>query len=277
MTVEYQLNFDDSGFYTRKMSSLTNSYELTNLDAESQYSVWVNVDTVDYGQSELNDEAIFSTIASSASELSLFETLEALYNTNEAYAATLMSDLTSYMNTDIWGTLDTEITSLDSATDCTSTFDDTSYLASLSSIASGLTDVEKRGSVWFDAYRTSDFGPPASQWDAVTYDGLRSSDSSIFDLTTGTFIAPMDGNYEFIFQAASGRSNTKLNLYVDDTSGLYASGFDQDDSNSVTVTFQTILELSMNSVVYVGLKENSCLSDSNDVAIHFTGRLISTF
>ena len=63
----------------RTMSSLTNSYELTNLDAESQYSVWVNVDTVDYGQSELNDEAIFSTIASSASELNLFETLEALY------------------------------------------------------------------------------------------------------------------------------------------------------------------------------------------------------
>ena len=30
-------------------------------------------------------------------------------NTNEAYTATLMSDLTSYMNTDIWGTLDTEI------------------------------------------------------------------------------------------------------------------------------------------------------------------------
>ena len=30
-------------------------------------------------------------------------------NTNEAYTATLMSDLTSYMNTDIWGTLDTDI------------------------------------------------------------------------------------------------------------------------------------------------------------------------
>ena len=122
---------DDSGVPAyRTMSSLTNSYEITNLDAESQYSVWVNVDTVDYGQSNLNDEAIFSTIASSASELSLFETLEALYvrlvlglfqgphfqcffypfkNTNEAYTATLMSDLTSYMNTDIWGTLDTEI------------------------------------------------------------------------------------------------------------------------------------------------------------------------
>ena len=71
---------DDSGVPAyRTMSSLTNSYEITNLDAESQYSVWVNVDTVDYGQSELNEEAIFSTIASSASELSLFETLEALY------------------------------------------------------------------------------------------------------------------------------------------------------------------------------------------------------
>ena len=30
-------------------------------------------------------------------------------NTNEAYTATLMSDLTSYMDTDIWGTLDTDI------------------------------------------------------------------------------------------------------------------------------------------------------------------------
>ena len=50
--------------------------------------------------------------------------------------------------------------------------------------------------------RSSDF-TPASQWAAVTYDGLRSSDSSIFDLTTGSFIVPMDGNYEFIFQAAS--------------------------------------------------------------------------
>ena len=30
-------------------------------------------------------------------------------NTNEAYTATLMSDLTSYMNSDVWGTLDTEI------------------------------------------------------------------------------------------------------------------------------------------------------------------------
>ena len=30
-------------------------------------------------------------------------------NTNEAYTATLMSDLTNYMSTDIWGTLDTEI------------------------------------------------------------------------------------------------------------------------------------------------------------------------
>ena len=71
---------DDSGAPAyRTMSSLTNSYEITNLDAGSQYSVWVNVDTVDYGQSELNDEVIFSTIASSASELSLFETLEALY------------------------------------------------------------------------------------------------------------------------------------------------------------------------------------------------------
>ena len=49
------------------------------MDAETQYSVFVNVDTVDYGQSEWNDETIFSTIASSASELSLFETLEALY------------------------------------------------------------------------------------------------------------------------------------------------------------------------------------------------------
>lgn len=71
---------DDSGVPAyRTMSSLTNSYEITNLDAESQYSVWVNVDTVDYGQSELNDGAIFSTIASSASGLSIFETLEALY------------------------------------------------------------------------------------------------------------------------------------------------------------------------------------------------------
>ena len=71
---------DDSGAPAyRTMSSLTNSYEITNLDAESQYSVWVNVDTVDYGQSELNDEVIFSTIASSASGLSLFETLKAFY------------------------------------------------------------------------------------------------------------------------------------------------------------------------------------------------------
>ena len=71
---------DDSGAPAyRTMSSLTNSYEITNLDAESQYSVWVNVDTVDYGQSELNDEVIFSTIASSASGLSLCETLKAFY------------------------------------------------------------------------------------------------------------------------------------------------------------------------------------------------------
>jgi len=187
-----------------------------------------------------------------------------------------MSDLTSYMNTDIWGTLDTEITSLDSGVDCTSTsFDDTSYLASLSLISSGLTEVEKRGSVWFDAYRTSDF-TPASKWDAVTYDGLRSSDSSIFDLTTGSFIVPMDGNYEFIFQSASDSTDeNNLYLFVDGNNG-YASGYDGDKTDSVTVTFHTILELSMNSEVYIGLKENSCLSDSNDVAIHFTGRLIST-
>ena len=46
--------------------------------------------------------------------------------------------------------------------------------------------------------------------EAVTYDGLRSSDSSVFDLTTGSFIVPMDGNYEFIFQAASDRVSLGL-------------------------------------------------------------------
>ena len=72
---DYKITVKYNDTESRTLSSLTNSYEITGLDPETDYEIWVIVDTVDYGESEIHETKDITTSAYSVSDWSDIEIL----------------------------------------------------------------------------------------------------------------------------------------------------------------------------------------------------------
>ena len=133
---------------------------------------------------------------------------------------------------------------------------------------SRLDKVEKIGSVWFDAWRTT-FADAGT----LTYEYVRRASSypNAMDINNGVFTAPLAGTYQFIIQVAKSFSvEAELTIVHDGTIISWIA--DMDKPNGATLTGTAIVSMEIGQKVWV---ETKYLLLSGLPAIQFTGALLS--
>jgi len=173
-------------------------------------------------------------------------------------------------NTNLDTTLADNITSI--------TADISNMDTTLVSQGSRLLDLETMGSgsVWFDAWRTSNFDG-SGDWTKITYSYVRKSNAGAMDVGTGVFTAPLAGTYQFIIQVCtfSGGSGA-VRLEMDGT--IVSFIYDGDVLNTGvyrgTITGTAIVDMQPGQKVSAETVR-TLYGDSSYSPIHFTGVLIT--
>merc|ERR1712123_15621 len=139
------------------------------------------------------------------------------------------------------------------------------------------------GSVWFDAWRTSNMetGTGSASWTNITYTDVRESSSGAMDVGTGVFTALLAGTYQFIIQAYK-FPGTYCALRITRDGGVWGFGTtisridDNDKSNGATSGGTAIIEMQPGQKVWAmtAYKLQSWVTGESGL-IHFTGVLIT--
>jgi len=144
------------------------------------------------------------------------------------------------------------------------------------------------GSVWFDAWRTTNMETGSASltqhsWTDITYTDVResSSYSGAMDVGTGVFTAPLAGTYQFIIQAYK-FPGTYCALRITRDGGVWGFGTtisridDNDKSNGATSGGTAIIEMQPGQKVWAmtAYKLQSWVTGESGL-IHFTGVLIT--
>merc|ERR1711971_979371 len=142
-------------------------------------------------------------------------------------------------------------------------------------LGSRLLDLETMGSgsVWFNAFRTSQFY--ASSWATIFYDDARRSSNypNAMSVSTGVFTAPLAGIYQFFIQVYKdyGVVGQVIIVFEGTTVSLIR---DADTSYKASITGTAIVEMQPGQKVWAETNYK-IFSSSTYPAIHFTGVLIT--
>ncbi|XP_067670227.1 uncharacterized protein [Haliotis asinina] len=111
----------------------------------------------------------------------------------------------------------------------------------------------------------------------VTFSKILYNSGDGYNLTTGTFTAPVSGTYMFWTQVENGQPNTYTNIWIMKTGrgDILSSGWVLTDSSisEAVATSQTVLHLNMSEEVWVELTVEHILDDND--ASFFGGALLS--
>jgi len=137
---------------------------------------------------------------------------------------------------------------------------------------SRLLDLETMGSgsVWFDAWRESNF--EASSLTTITYTNVRESNSGAMDIGTGVFTAPLAGTYQFILQVDKPTGVVGV-VFINFDGTLISTIADNNSSNGATSTGTAIIEMQPGQKVWT--ETISKLFSNYGAQVHFTGVLIT--
>merc|ERR1712107_481197 len=162
--------------------------------------------------------------------------------------------------------------------------DDTAYTSLSTSIGTlnnrlGALDTRltsEEESVWFDAYRTSDF--TTSDWDTITYTSLRRGKNcaygSCISTSTGIFTAPKTGVYQFNLQGFQ-QYGTQGDLRILGPSlNVVSQAHGSSTSGHGDTMFTTVILVLSKGHTVRGQTFKKLRSGSQDY-IHFTGVLVA--